>query len=191
MVIRTCTNCGKDFSIRESDVKRGRGIFCGKSCAASGVNGNTYRHGHTMTSTGQTKEYRAWSGIKKRTTLPNQSNSKYYYDRGIEMCDRWINSFETFLEDMGMAPSKNHSVDRINVDGNYEPSNCRWATVSEQMSNMRSNKFIEFKGRRMTQEEWGREIGLSGTIICKRLKRGWSVEKTITTPRVRTGHKTT
>lgn len=98
------------------------------------------------------------------------------------MCDRWLNSFDNFLEDMGKSPSPKHSIDRIDVNGNYEPSNCRWATHLEQMSNMRSNKILTLDGESHTQEEWGRITGIGGTAICKRLRRGWTVEKALKTP---------
>ena len=150
-----------------------------------GLENPAFRHGDSSRVKGQSKEYMAWAGIKQRTTNPNRPNSKYYHGRGIRMCDRWLNSFENFLEDMGRAPSKQHSVERIDVNGNYEPSNCKWATRAEQMSNQRSNKIIEFRGERHTQNEWARIVGLDGTILCKRLKRGWSIEKALTTPRLR------
>lgn len=101
------------------------------------------------------------------------------------MCERWLNSFENFLEDMGKAPSNKHSVDRIDNNGDYEPSNCRWATHKEQMSNTRATKLIELDGRVETQEEWGRITGLGGLTILKRLKRGWSIQDTLTKPKRR------
>lgn len=185
MVTRKCRNCGCKFDLRLSDVNRGRGLYCGKSCAASGVNNSSYKHGNSTRSAGQTKEYKTWSGVKQRTTNPNEQNSKYYLGRGIKMCDRWLDSFENFLADMGEAPSPKHSIDRIDVNGNYEPGNCRWATRSEQMSNTRLTRWLELDGEKMTQEQWGDVTGIGGTTICKRLKRGWSVEKALTTPKMR------
>lgn len=71
-------------------------------------------------------EYKVWKGIKTRCTNPNQNRKKHYVEKGVKMCDRWFNSFENFLEDMGERPSKDHQIHRINNDGNYEPSNCVW-----------------------------------------------------------------
>lgn len=183
MTTSTCEYCGQTFSLRLSDKNRGRGRFCNKSCAASGKNGNSYRHGATIG--GQTKEYKTWAGIKRRTTSEKEQNSKYYIGRGIKMCDRWLNSFESFLEDMGKAPSPKHTIDRINNEGDYEPSNCRWATHKEQMQNTRATKWIEFNGERHTQEEWGRITGLGGLTILKRLKRGWTIKEALTKAKMR------
>ena len=95
------------------------------------------KHGHTRQGK-ISAEYRSWVGAKRRTTSPNASDWKNYGGRGIKMCDRWLNSFENFLADMGPRP-EGHSLDRINNHGNYEPGNCRWATHTEQMRNRRGS----------------------------------------------------
>lgn len=95
-----------------------------------------------LTSHGMYKspEYTAWYSLIQRCT--NQNNPRYpsYGGRGIEVCERWQNSFIDFYDDMGPRPSKNHSIDRINNDGNYEPSNCRWTTRKVQQNNRRNSR---------------------------------------------------
>lgn len=97
------------------------------------------------------------------------------------MCERWLNSFEHFMTDMGPRPAGT-TLDRINNDGNYEPGNCRWATWSEQHRNTRRTKLLSFRGETKCQSDWAAATGLSAQLINQRLKNGWSVERTLTEP---------
>lgn len=108
-------------------------------------------HGCTSVSgvTKWTPEYRAWISMKTRCAdYPDRPDYALYFARGIRVCERWLNSFQNFLSDVGPRPSDTHSLDRIDVDGNYEPSNVRWATRSEQAFNTRRSK--SYKARRVT-----------------------------------------
>jgi len=139
------------------------------------------KHGHCVKKiiNGKIKwrsdEFVAWKGIKARCY---NKNEKFYYnygERGITMCDRWINSFENFLSDMGFRPSKKHSIDRIDNNGNYEPSNCKWSTHKEQCNNKRNTIYITDKyGVKKTIREWSDITGLSYICIKKRRIRGLS-----------------
>lgn len=137
-------------------------------------------HGDTYS-----KEHRCWATIKRRCYNLRCSKYKYYGGRGITVCDRWLRSYENFLEDMGRAPSPDHSIDRINNDGNYEPLNCQWATMQEQNNNRRCSRYLTHDNQTRTLSEWSRFTGINSKTLHKRLKNGWSVEKAITTPRER------
>lgn len=123
-----------------------------------------------------TAEYRAWQAMINRCTNPRYEHFHCYGGRGIVVCQSWSESFETFFADMGHRPSTRHSLDRKNTNGNYEPTNCRWATKREQSSNMRKNIFIEAYGKRQTVAEWSRESGLSVLTLLRRLRDDLSVE---------------
>ena len=97
----------------------------------------------------RSSEYTSWAGMRGRCNNPKVKCYPYYGGRGITVCDRW-SSFENFLEDMGSKPTPHHTLDRINSDGIYEPSNCRWATRYEQRINQRPNRCVTYRGAQMT-----------------------------------------
>ncbi|OAH36994.1 hypothetical protein AX777_18320 [Sphingobium yanoikuyae] len=107
-----------------------------------------------------TSEHKTWAGMKARCLNPNNKFWPNYGGRGITVCDRWLNSFEAFYEDMGPKPSPKHSIDRIDVNGNYEPGNVRWATDSEQMQNVRHNVRVTFQGDDVVLIEACRRAGI-------------------------------
>lgn len=135
-------------------------------------------HGHARRGL-KSRAYRSWNYMLQRCY--NAKNTKFplYGGRGISVCERW-HHFPNFLEDMGECP-EGLSLDRKDSNGNYEPNNCRWATPIEQSNNIRTNRFLEFNGSRKTMAQWAREIGCSAATLTNRLKRGWSLEKTLTT----------
>ncbi len=100
--------------------------------------------------------------------------------RGISVCDRW-SDFEAFRLDMGLPP-KGASLDRINNNGNYEPSNCRWATPLQQRQNQSDCKYLTFEGRTMLVRDWARYLQMSPQTIHNRINRGWGVAEALTTP---------
>lgn len=124
-----------------------------------------------------TPTYRSWVAMVNR--CGDLSNARYG-GRGIQVCDRWKHSFESFLEDMGVRPSCAHSIDRWpNNDGNYEPSNCRWATDVEQSNNKRSNRLITYNGRTQTIAMWAREIGVRSDTLRFRIVSGRSLSEAL------------
>lgn len=122
-------DCGRKKVIRGEVLRRGESRSCG-CLSVEMVNDRNRTHGKTGTPTWQ-----SWNSMKRRCSDPGRWNYKFYGGRGIAFCDRWA-SFENFLADMGERPDGT-SLDRVNNDGNYEPSNCRWATRSQQRMNRR------------------------------------------------------
>ena len=135
---------------------------------------NATKHGKS-----QTAEYRVWQDMKARCYNKTKNNYSSYGGRGITVCDRWRDSFENFIKDVGIRPSEKHSLERVNNDGNYEPSNVRWATGIEQSNNTRSNRVIVYKNKKMTVAQAAREFGIDHELLRSRLKRGWSPTKAI------------
>jgi len=132
--------CGKNTNVTYSHLLRGNTKSCGCLHIERIKEANTI-HGESVPIT---KEYEAHSGMMQRCYNSKKKQYKNYGGRGIMVCKRWHN-YNNFLTDMGRAPSKYHSIDRINNDGNYTPKNCRWATQSEQnrnKSNTKMNKYI-------------------------------------------------
>lgn len=137
--------------------------------------------------------YGIWSRMKARCQNPNRAVYKYYGGRGIVVCHHW-QSVQNFYEDMGPRPTPKHEIDRRDNDGGYWcghceecianewPANCHWATRSEQMNNTRRTTRVTFKGKRRTLAECADMTGLSPNMIQKRLKRGWSVARALSTP---------
>lgn len=135
-----------------------------KNRFVKGHPGYTRTHGMHLS-----PEYIAWRAMKARCLRPNHPEYRNYGARGIAVCASWVASFEVFLGHVGLRPSSRHSLDRIDNDGNYEPGNVRWATKREQCSNQRTNRWIEFDGRRMIVSDWAREIGLKPNSLQRRL----------------------
>lgn len=140
-----------------------------------------FKHGKSFS-----PEHNAWRAMKGRCYNKNNQRYEYYGGRGIIVCDRWINSFENFYEDMGPRPSKNHSIDRKNNNGNYEPSNCHWATAIKQLRNRNSVKIIQYNGESKCVSEWAEMLNIPRRTLHNRLFRlHWSIERALTTSRIR------
>ena len=134
-------------------------------------------------------EYRAWQTMKQRCNNDRVKKYADYGARGIRVCKRWQDSFDAFLEDMGPRPGPKYSIDRIDVNGHYEPANCRWATSTQQQRNKRNNTLLTHRGQTLCIEAWAERIGIPGKVIHHRLSRGWSVAATLDTPRRTGSHK--
>jgi len=128
------------------------------------------------------KEYSIWKGIKTRTLNPNTDDAERYIERGIDCCERWLNSFEDFYSDMGTCP-KNYSIDRIDNNKGYSPENCRWASAETQAKNRGSfNLVYTYNGESKVLKDWAKELNIPYTTLRARIKRsGLSFEEAIKT----------
>ena len=129
-------DCGNDVVVRADNLLKGGTKSCGCYQKEMGIlHGKVIKHGHSAKAT-RSRTYVTWQTMKARCLNEKSTSYKNYGGRGITVCDRWLHSFENFLEDMGVRPDDT-SIDRINNDGNYEKGNCRWATAKEQAYNRR------------------------------------------------------
>ena len=129
-------SCGKELSVLGRGLRSGASLSCGCLRIENAIKVST-KHGHASSGK-NTREYKSWAAMRVRCGNPSHRNFKDYGGRGIKVCERWADSFENFLADMGQRPPR-HSLDRINVNGGYEPDNCRWADAKTQANNTRRN----------------------------------------------------
>lgn len=169
-----CIKCEQNKILMGSRISNGKGTTC-----YCGVHYN-FKHGSQ-----KIKEYRAYRHMLNRCYNPNVKEYPRYGGRGITVCDRWLQSYENFLADMGMSPSPKHSLDRIKVNGNYTPNNCRWATAIQQANNTRRTYMVDFKGNKIPLGLFCQEYQLPIELIRGRLNNGWSVERAMSTPNLR------
>lgn len=164
-------DCGTQKRIVGGNMRRGKSASCGCQVAAR-ASESTRTHGMAGT-----PMYNRWRAMHDRCKNPKNKNYQNYGGRGISVCERWA-SFACFLEDMGECPD-GCSLERIDNNGNYESSNCRWATVTEQTRNTRQNRMLCIGGREQVIADWVKESGTPFTTIHNRLKRGVSPEQAV------------
>lgn len=143
-----------------------------------------YKHGGWKNNR---KLYQVWASMRSRCHNKNHRLYKFYGRRGIQICEEWdeFNSFREWAYNNGYKECDNRrlcTLDRIDVNGNYEPSNCRWVDVKTQLNNTRRNTLIEYKGEVHTLAEWAEIAGINYSTFCNRWVRGWSIERMIEEP---------
>lgn len=144
-------------------------------------------HGQTIDDKVQSVEYETWLGAKRRCKGYNLKTRRVYTDKGITVCDRWLEpkgqGFLNFLEDMGPRPEGNYSLDRKDGTKGYNPENCRWATDKEQANNKCNNRNIEYLGKVQTLKLWAEELNINANTLHNRLnKQKLSIEEAFTKP---------
>ncbi len=168
--------CGKTIVCRARAILTDRSKSCG--CLHREVTSATFfKHGHSGH-----RMYRIWRGIKCRCLNPKDYQFKNYGGRGITICKRWINSFENFWEDMIIGYRDDLEVDRKNINGNYTPENCRWATRKQQTNNSRQNHLLTFNGKTQPLTAWSEELGIPIGALRSRVRDQWPIEIALTAP---------
>lgn len=165
--------CGKRVEVRRSCLMRGDTKSCG--CLNSEKSAERGRKAMTKHGWYGTRVYHIWHSIVDRCESPNCSQYSNYGGRGIKVCDEWRSDPKAFCEwATANGYADNLSIDRIDVNGDYEPSNCRWITINEQQTNKRNNVKITYRGKTQCVAEWARELGVSQGNIYARIRLGWT-----------------
>lgn len=167
--------CGKKFITRISGLKNGRVSSCGCK-RKDGLLKRITRHNMSNSS-----EYASWESMKARCMNPKNSFYYNYGGRGIKVCERWMN-FKNFINDMGNKPSKDYSIDRIDVNGDYCPENCRWSDRYTQDRNRRSNVKFELNGETKILIDIAKEYNLHQQTIRDRISRGMTIDEAVSKP---------
>lgn len=164
-------SCGAITMVRNESLRSGRTVSCG--CYAAEVR---IKHGKR-----KFPEYDVWNQMKQRCHNPSHPMWSYYGERGIIVCERWRESFENFILDMGRRP-EGGTIERIDNDAGYSIENCRWATRREQLLNRRTNRMVSFYGKSMTATEWSEISQIRLRVILNRIRRGWCDKEAFWTP---------
>ncbi len=169
-------DCGTQKTVASGDLRNNHTKSCG--CLKT-EKLNIFNSTHRLS---KSAEYNIWNLIKSRCYREKDSRFHDYGGRGIKVSKRWKNSFENFIMDMGPRPSNRYSIDRINNNGNYTKSNCRWATNIEQCNNTRYNIVIKYLNKNMTVTQACRIFGSDSSMVLGRIRRGWEIVSAIETP---------
>ena len=172
-------DCGAEKIVTQHGLRTGKTKSCG--CLNEEMKRSRVDHGHACRSDNRkpTRTFNAWRTMLQRCTNPKAEQWKNYGARGITICDRWRQSFSNFLADLGEAP-EGMTLERTNVNGNYEPSNCVWASPKEQARNTRRARKVTFQGREMPLKEACEITGAKYSTAYWRLKAGHSLEWVLT-----------
>lgn len=181
----TRCDCGELREVRASSLRnKQNGVTRCEFCAKKYNSERNTSHGLS-----HTPEYRSWKSMRMRCENKSHKSFERYGGRGIFICEQWRNDVVAFVRDMGLRPSPQHTLERINNDGNYEPGNCRWATLLEQAQNRSNVNTIDLNNERLSVSEWARRNGIMPGTAAKRLRDGWSVDHAISMPPLQGHHR--
>lgn len=172
--------CGKEFAALSQSLREGKTTSCGCKKGAR-ISARVTVHGHCRSNAARIPEFGVWATMRSRCNNPNNKRYTDWGGRGITICERW-DYFPNFLEDMGLRPSPKHSIDRVDVNGNYCPENCRWATIAEQNDNRQNTIRLTHNGETMTMREWGIRLGVPAKVLRLRHYRKWPTARILETP---------
>lgn len=180
---KLCCSCGKIVKVQVGDLTSGRTNSCGCLKIEKLIR-RVKKHGESVDNTRQGSiEYVAWKAMHQRCSKINKSKKKNYWNRGIRVCKRW-SQFQNFLTDMGRRPSKNHSIDRINNNKGYFPSNCRWATLEEQSFNKQNSVFVNYANKKISIMELSKIVDINYATLLYRYHQGYRGKKLLTKVKV-------
>jgi len=163
-------DCGNNTTVCGVNLKNGHTKSCG--CLSK-------KHGHAR----KERLYNIWVGMRQRCRDKNADNWKHYGGRGISVCEEWNEYpvFRTWALSNGYDEAK--SIDRIDVNGNYCPENCRWADSTQQNNNVRSNRLFTYNGETLTMAQWARKANMPYKLLKQRIRQGMELERALTQPK--------
>ena len=172
-------DCGNIVEVNGDSLNKGRVVRCKQCPKPKGNDSPVFKHGLT-----NSRLMRIWTDIKARCYNPNEKAYKNYGGRGVKMCDEWRNNSKSFFYwALNNGYNETLTIDRINTNGNYEPSNCRWVDRKTQCNNQRNNHYVEYKGERLTISQLAEKYGLKKHRVVSRLLWGWSIEDAVELPK--------
>jgi hypothetical protein len=172
-------DCGKFRVVQQRALLNGATQSCG--CLARERSAAAAKTCNTTHGQSKTREYKLWVKMKARCYNPRNNRYQYYGGRGITVCDRWRNSFEVFLADMGPCPA-GYTIERKDVHLGYCPDNCIWDTQACQADNKTSSIRLTYQGKTLNVSQWAKLLGVNHMTLRGRIKRGWPVEKVLSVP---------
>ncbi len=167
---RCACDCGMIIEVRTNSLRTGNSKSCG-CLQRELISEKSMTHGRSKSG-----EYQSWCALRSRCNNRNNQKFNDYGGRGVKVCPEWSKSFAAFVRDMGPRPGNGYTIERQDNDGDYCPSNCRWATRAEQLQNTRRNHNITFNGATKCLAEWSKFFGIHYQTLQSRIRKGWSLQ---------------